>query len=79
MGFAGRFGAGLPAVNDDSLPLLQHTIAKMHPHQEGNGKEQRRGGEPRPLRLPMMGRLLDSSFGVTVKRGPQRQRDRGAP
>ena len=37
MGFAGRFGAGLPAINDGSLLFLQHMIAKMHPCEEGRG------------------------------------------
>lgn len=36
MGFAGRFGAGLPAINDGSLLFLQHMIAKMHPYAEGD-------------------------------------------
>jgi len=36
MGFAGRFGAGLPAIDDGSLLFLQHMIAKMHPYEEGN-------------------------------------------
>ena len=36
MGFAGRFGAGLPAINDGSLLFLQHMIEKMHPYAEGN-------------------------------------------
>jgi type I restriction enzyme M protein len=31
MGFAGRFGAGLPRVNDGSLLFLQHMIAKFEP------------------------------------------------
>ena len=30
-GFAGRFGAGLPRINDGSLLFLQHMIAKMRP------------------------------------------------
>jgi len=29
-GFLGRFGAGLPRINDGSLLFLQHMIAKMH-------------------------------------------------
>jgi type I restriction enzyme M protein len=37
LGFAGRFGAGLPAINDGSLLFLQHMIAKMHPHEAGDG------------------------------------------
>ncbi|CAM9870431.1 unnamed protein product [Ectocarpus sp. 12 AP-2014] len=36
MGFAGRFGAGLPAINDGSLLFLQHMIEKMHPYAEDN-------------------------------------------
>lgn len=36
MGFAGRFGAGLPAINDGSLLFLQHMIAKMHPYKDGD-------------------------------------------
>jgi type I restriction enzyme M protein len=35
-GFAGRFGAGLPAINDGSLLFLQHMISKMHPYKEGD-------------------------------------------
>jgi len=30
-GFAGRFGAGLPRINDGSLLFLQHMMAKMRP------------------------------------------------
>ncbi|WP_437593439.1 N-6 DNA methylase [Sorangium sp. So ce1000] len=30
-GFAGRFGAGLPRINDGALLFLQHMIAKMKP------------------------------------------------
>ena len=36
VGFSGRFGAGLPAINDGSLLFLQHMIAKMHPYAEGD-------------------------------------------
>ena len=36
MGFSGRFGAGLPAIDDGSLLFLQHMISKMHPYEEGN-------------------------------------------
>lgn len=35
-GFDGRFGAGLPAINDGSLLFLQHMISKMHPYEEGS-------------------------------------------
>ena len=34
VGFSGRFGAGLPAINDGSLLFLQHMISKMHPYEE---------------------------------------------
>ena len=36
LGFSGRFGAGLPAINDGSLLFLQHMISKIHPYEEGN-------------------------------------------
>nr|WP_321512949.1 class I SAM-dependent DNA methyltransferase [uncultured Pseudodesulfovibrio sp.] len=35
-GFAGRFGAGVPAINDGSLLFLQHMISKMHPYKDGD-------------------------------------------
>lgn len=31
LGYAGRFGAGLPSVSDGSLLFLQHMISKMNP------------------------------------------------
>ncbi|MGB3461317.1 MAG: class I SAM-dependent DNA methyltransferase [Rhodanobacter lindaniclasticus] len=37
LGFAGRFGAGTPAINDGSLLFLQHMIAKMQPSPEQGG------------------------------------------
>ena len=36
MGFSGRFGAGLPAIDDGSLLFLQHMISKMNPYKEGD-------------------------------------------
>jgi type I restriction enzyme M protein len=41
LGFGGRFGAGLPAINDGSLLFLQHMMAKMHPplHKGGEGSK----------------------------------------
>lgn len=41
LGFSGRFGAGLPAINDGSLLFLQHMISKMHsaPQQGGEGSK----------------------------------------
>lgn len=38
LGFAGRFGAGLPAINDGSLLFLQHMISKMHAPPEKGGE-----------------------------------------
>ncbi len=36
-GFAGRFGAGLPRINDGSFLFLQHMISKMkHPEEGGS-------------------------------------------
>lgn len=34
-GFGGRFGAGLPRINDGSLLFLQHMISKMKPPDQG--------------------------------------------
>jgi type I restriction enzyme M protein len=41
LGFSGRFGTGLPAINDGSLLFLQHMISKMHaaPDQGGEGSK----------------------------------------
>lgn len=38
LGFSGRFGAGLPAINDGSLLFLQHMISKMKPEQDKGGE-----------------------------------------
>lgn len=37
-GFAGRFGAGLPRVNDGSLLFLQHMVSKFEPVQPAQKK-----------------------------------------
>ncbi|MDM8084881.1 class I SAM-dependent DNA methyltransferase [Cellulomonas cellasea] len=37
-GYAGRFGAGTPRINDGSLLFLQHMIAKMKPLSEGGSR-----------------------------------------
>ena len=34
-GYGGRFGAGLPRINDGSFLFLQHMISKMKPKKEG--------------------------------------------
>jgi type I restriction enzyme M protein len=40
LGFSGRFGAGLPAINDGSLLFLQHMISKMKPTKDkGEGSK----------------------------------------
>jgi type I restriction enzyme M protein len=38
LGFEGRFGAGLPRVNDGSLLFLQHMISKLKRPDEGGGR-----------------------------------------
>ena len=38
MGFAGRFGAGLPSIDDGSMLFLQHVVNKMKPEEDGGGK-----------------------------------------
>ena len=38
LGFAGRFGAGFPRINDGSFLFLQHMISKMKPSREGGAR-----------------------------------------
>ena len=38
LGFAGRFGAGLPSIDDGSMLFLQHVVSKMAPVEDGGGK-----------------------------------------
>jgi type I restriction enzyme M protein len=38
LGFRGRFGAGVPAINDGSFLFLQHMISKMKPAAEGGSR-----------------------------------------
>lgn len=38
LGYAGRFGAGLPRVNDGSLLFLQHMISKMKQPKDGGSR-----------------------------------------
>jgi len=38
LGLRGRFGAGLPAINDGSFLFLQHMISKMKPEGEGGSR-----------------------------------------
>jgi type I restriction enzyme M protein len=37
-GFDGRFGAGLPAINDGAILFLQHMISKMKPVKDGGSR-----------------------------------------
>jgi type I restriction enzyme M protein len=37
-GFAGRFGAGVPRINDGSFLFLQHMISKMKPPSKGGSR-----------------------------------------
>jgi type I restriction enzyme M protein len=37
-GFAGRYGAGLPRINDGSFLFLQHMISKMKPVEQGGSR-----------------------------------------
>jgi type I restriction enzyme M protein len=38
LGFRGRFGAGLPAINDGSFLFLQHMVSKMKPADDGGSR-----------------------------------------
>lgn len=38
LGFGGRFGAGLPRINDGSLLFLQHMVSKMRQPEEGGSR-----------------------------------------
>lgn len=38
LGFAGRFGAGLPRISDGQLLFVEHMVAKMRPPEEGGGR-----------------------------------------
>ena len=38
LGFRGRFGAGLPSIDDGSMLFMQHVVNKMKPAYEGGGK-----------------------------------------
>jgi type I restriction enzyme M protein len=38
LGFGGRFGAGLPRINDGSFLFLQHMVSKLKRREEGGGR-----------------------------------------
>ena len=52
-GFAGRFGAGLPRVNDGSLLFLQHMISKFEPFDPSKRKYGSRLGDRRSMARPL--------------------------
>ena len=56
-GFNGRFGAGLPAINDGSLLFLQHMISKIHPAPDPDGDN---GGEGSKIAIVFNGSPLFS-------------------
>lgn len=43
LGFSGRFGAGLPRINDGALLFLQHMMSKMHQSPDKGGEGSRIG------------------------------------
>ena len=57
-GFGGRFGAGLPAINDGSLLFLQHMISKMKDAPAPEGQEG--GGEGSKIAIIFNGSPLFS-------------------
>ncbi len=38
LGFKGRFGAGIPSIDDGSMLFLQHVVSKLPSEEEGGGK-----------------------------------------
>ena len=38
LGFKGRFGAGLPSIDDGSMLFLQHVVSKLPSEEDGGGK-----------------------------------------
>jgi type I restriction enzyme M protein len=62
LGFAGRFGAGLPRISDGSLLFLQHMVSKMT-RRPGRGRRQ------------PPGRGVQRLAAVHRRRGQRRERD----
>ncbi|MGB0723234.1 MAG: type I restriction-modification system subunit M [Gammaproteobacteria bacterium] len=60
LGFSGRFGAGLPAINDGSLLFLQHMISKMNPPPSTEGSDGDEGGEGSKIAIVFNGSPLFS-------------------
>lgn len=57
-GFSGRFGAGLPRINDGSLLFLQHMISKMHKPPKVNALGENRGGDGSKIAIVFNGSPL---------------------
>lgn len=57
-GFSGRFGAGLPRINDGSLLFLQHMISKMHKAPKRDAKGKNTGGDGSKIAIVFNGSPL---------------------
>ena len=64
-GFNGRFGPGLPRINDGSLLFLLHMISKRHPASEEGGEGSRIAivfnGSPYLLVTPVPGKAISAN------------------
>lgn len=58
LGFSGRFGAGLPRINDGSLLFLQHMISKMHLPPKVNKLGKNQGGDGSKIAIVFNGSPL---------------------
>ncbi|MEQ9721558.1 class I SAM-dependent DNA methyltransferase [Yersinia alsatica] len=58
LGFSGRFGAGLPRINDGSLLFLQHMISKMHNPPQYNELGENVGGDGSKIAIVFNGSPL---------------------
>ena len=58
LGFSGRFGAGLPRINDGALLFLQHMIAKMHQPPKVNQLGKNVGGDGSKIAIVFNGSPL---------------------
>lgn len=62
-GFHGRFGAGLPRINDGSLLFLQHMISKMHQPPK-LVDEKNMGGDGSKIAIVFNGSLFTGDAGI---------------
>ncbi|MFZ3208746.1 MAG: class I SAM-dependent DNA methyltransferase [Geobacteraceae bacterium] len=58
LGFSGRFGAGLPRINDGALLFLQHMISKMHQPPKVNELGKNVGGDGSKIAIVFNGSPL---------------------